>query len=164
MKIPDGAPSGTSQGTCQCGYARTGLEPGRRCPECGEPRLQRTKWLTEFREAWRSAASRIARAGFVLASLLFGLALLNSAATIYFALWLQTPGYKGSTAGMVMLYPPLIWVLLQVPISLLAGVIVFLGRSTEADAIIRRCSWSLLLLGLVGSFAAIAISFAWLFS
>ncbi|MCH2153516.1 MAG: hypothetical protein MK089_09280 [Phycisphaerales bacterium] len=104
---------------CQCGYDRTGLDTDALCPECGQLDTKQTT-KKSLSEAWRTSTTRRGKSGFVLAVMTLVVGLANSALAIYMMIWLSSPGYKGSTAGLILIYPPLIWGVLQLPLGGLA--------------------------------------------
>ena len=109
--------------------------------------------------AWRDSRSRVAKAGLIIALITFLLGLANSILAVYLAVWLSSPGFKGGTAGMALLYPPLIWVFLQVPFTVVALVTLAVpGPPTEAVAIIKRFGFCLAGIGFFGPVVIFAIA------
>ena len=113
----DESPANSVQ--CQCGYDRTGLEMDALCPECGQIDIQQTT-NKSLSEAWRTSTTRRGRSGFVLAVMTLAAGLANSAWAISMIIWLSSPGFKGGTAGMILIYPPLAWAVVQLPLGGLA--------------------------------------------
>lgn len=173
MPDPQDTPEVFGDVACRCGYLRAGSDHRRPCPECGTFEIREGGGFAEsqlawrggrFAEsqlacAWRDSRSRVAKAGLIIALITFLLGLANSILAVYLAVWLSSPGFKGGTAGMALLYPPLIWVFLQVPFTVVALVtLVVPGPSTEAVAIIKRFGFCLSGIGFFGPVVIFAIA------
>ena len=148
---------------CRCGYPRAGADHRRPCPECGAFEIREGGGFAESQLAWawRESRSRLVKAGLIIALITFLLGLANSFLAVYLAVWLSSPGFKGGTAGMALLYPPLIWVFLQVPFTVVALVtLVVPGPSTEAVAIIKRLGFCLSGIGFFGPVVIFTVAIA----
>lgn len=114
-------------------------------------------------EAWRSCPSRVTKYGFVFSAGSLGLGLLNAAATIYLVAWLfLIPGYKGSTAGFILIYPPLAWLFLQLPGGLLAYFFCLSQDVSLAPSTLRRLSKRMIAIDLIVSFLIIGSVYVFL--
>ena len=110
----------TNSAQCQCGYDRTGLSADAVCPECGKLEIQQSTRRKNLIQAWRSSKHRHTRSEFVMSAMTLAAGLGNSAFAIYLLITLMRPGFKGSTAGLALMYPPLIWLAVILPLGCLA--------------------------------------------
>ncbi len=141
---------------CQCGYDRSGLDENALCPECGLLQLMSPKWHKRVRLVWRNCHSRWIRTGFVLAIVSCALGLANAAFAIYTTIYLMTPGFKGGTAGFILLYPPAVWIVIQLPIAFLTLIVTsFPAEKTK----LKRYSGLLITISLCIPVIAIVLSF-----
>ncbi|MDG2094461.1 MAG: hypothetical protein P8J89_04240 [Phycisphaerales bacterium] len=145
---------------CVCGYSRHRLQPKTPCPECGHFKLQKSE--LKVRAAWRSCPSRAMKIGFVLSASSLALGLLNAAAMIYAVAWLMTPGFKGGTAGFILIYPPLIWVVVQLPAGLLANFFRFSKDCSQASMKLKKLGGDMIAIGLIAPFILIGLIFAFM--
>ena len=141
---------------CKCGYDQTGLDADTPCPECGQINNHKIRLLAKPGWAWRNCSSPCPKFGFSLAILTLILSLANSLLALYFMLWLLSPGFKGGTAGFALLYPPLLWIFVQLPVALFAICIVFIGATTKGATMLRTYSTLVVMLSIAGSFLIIA--------
>jgi len=146
---------------CVCGYSRHRLQPKTPCPECGHFKLQKSE--LKVRAAWRSCPSRVTKCGFVFSAGSLGLGLFNAAATIYFVVWLFfIPGYKGSTAGFILIYPPLVWLFIQLPAGLLAYLLCLSQDDSQSASTLRKLGKRMIAIGLIVSFLIIGSVYAFM--
>ena len=146
---------------CQCGYDRSGLDENALCPECGLLKLMSPKWHNRVRLVWRNCHSRCIKTGFVLAIVSCALGLANAAFAIYTTIYLLTPGFKGGTAGFILLYPPAVWIVIQLPIAFLTLIVT--NVPTEMTKL-KSYSGLLSTISLCVPLIAIVLSFVLVFS
>ena len=151
---------------CHCGYDPTGLDPEGICPECGRRKGERKGRFSAPLWSWRHCGSWCLRVGFLCSVLTLILAVLNSALSIYCVAYLSSGGFKGGTAGFIIIYPPLLWVIVQLPLAIVSAIIVLIGacRSRKLNAgnhggaMLFSYSVACVVPGLVGSFIVILVS------
>ena len=146
---------------CHCGYDRKGLKPDDVCPECGLLKLMPPKWHKRVRLDWRHCHSRCIKTGFVLAIVSCALGLANAALALYSAFYLLTPGFKGGTAGMILLYPPAVWILVQIPVAFVA--LIANNFPAEPTKLKRYSGW-MIAISISASLLAIVLSFVLVFT
>ena len=145
---------------CVCGYSRHGLQSKVPCPECGQLKVRKSK--LKLKAAWRSCSSRATKIGFVLSASSLALGLLNAAAMIYAMAWLMTPGFKGGTAGFILMYPPLIWVVVQLPAGLIAYLVCLARDGSQAASTLSTLGGRMIAIGLIAPFILIGLIFAFM--
>ena len=117
---------------CQCGYIRAGLSDQDLCPECGILKLMKPKLHTKLILAWHKCNSWISRTAAVISILALIVSLLNIVLTI----WITTTllgGVFGGTAGMAILIPSYIWLVIQIPLLFAFGFILLINFFSKAD-------------------------------
>ena len=116
-----------------------------------------------FEEAWRNCDSVMVKTGFVLSVFMLVLCVLDAGMALYFMVWLLSPGFKGGTAGFALVYAPLIWTFVLVPLCVVALITVNFGGFSTGSRELKKHGTLFLLFGLLGSmiivFAATVITF-----
>ena len=123
---------------CVCGYSLSGLDHNDRCPECGQQIEEnilndaRAGRIDKLEYSWRHCGSQGPKWGFCFSvcSLILGLA--NSCLAIYFMITLLgASGFGGGFAGIVVLFAPLIWVCIQIPVAILSVICILTGSRSN---------------------------------
>ncbi len=150
---------------CHCGYDPTGFDSDGICPECGRSRGERKGWLSAPLWSWRHCGSWWLRFGFACSVLTLVLGIASSVLVIYLVDELSGGGFKGGTAGIAILYPPLLWLFVQLPVVVFSLIILGIGRNRSKKAqgagngaaMLSRYSGACMLFGMVGSLIVIII-------
>ena len=158
--------SGTIPFQCHCGYDPTGFDPDGICPECGRDKGRKKGWLSAPLWAWMNCGSWWLRMGFACSVLNLLLGIANSVLALYLLDELSGGGFKGGTAGIGLLYPPLLWFFVQLPCAVFSAIILSIGASrskkaqgvTNGAAMIGYYSGACTLFGVIGSVIVIIVS------
>ena len=142
---------------CQCGYDRTGLSADAVCPECGQLVIQQSIQRKNLIQAWRTSSGQRARSGLILSAMTLALGLANAAFTIYLIMSLTSPGFKSSTAGLALIYPPLIWIVVQLPLGILAIKSVAYRNIPECNVSLKNYSCGFIFFGLAPGLLLIVV-------
>ena len=147
-----------------CGYRLTGLDINNRCPECGRlnsgnildaPTVGR---IAKFKFAWRHCESLSSKCGAGLSVFSFILGVANSCLAMYFMYTLiYAPGF-GGFAGIPIIFTPLIWICIQIPIDLLNGILLGISRTTAWLTTLRFYSGVCISFGTGGSLVIIIMA------
>ena len=133
------------------------------CPECGQFKIKKSS--LKLKAAWRSCSSRATKIGFVLSASSLVLGLFNASLMIYLVVWLYyIPGHKGSTAGLTLFFPSVVWVVVQLPFGLLANIFRFNKDCSQASMKLKQLGSKLILGGLIFPALVIALIYAYIFN
>ena len=108
-----------------------------------------------IRQAWRCCGSRLMKTGFVLAIVTLVLCVIDAAIALYLMVWLLSPGFKGGTAGMALLYAPFFWFVALLPLGIITIILIALNRPGKGVRVLRSRAYVFTLVGLAGSFLII---------
>ena len=102
-------------------------------------------------EAWQSCDSGAVKTSFVFSVITLVLSVIDAAMAIYFMVWLISPGFKGGTGGFALVYAPLIWAFVLLPLGMLTLILVAIPSSSKGARVLRLRASLFVLCGLGGS-------------
>ena len=156
---------------CRCGYDRTSLQMDQCCPECGQLEYKAPKFLKRFAWAWRLSTNTWSKIGCVLSMMLLALGVANAVFLIGLLVYLLAPGFQGGTAGMALLFPPMIWGGVQIPATVMVVVILILvnelsrtnSRTCAATKTLQKFNYWCVTMGLCIPLVLIGGTFIYVF-
>ena len=156
------SPASSTNEPCQCESQRTGPAEGANCPDCGQQSHPRVSPPTVPGSAVPAPHPRSKNTGIVMSVIALAMGVANSIYALSVMDWLTGGGFLGGFAGVAMLYPPALWLFVQVPFAIVTTPILFHGTSQHEDRKIRTYGCTAIGIGILGSFIFIVISTIWI--